>query len=191
MDNSLSDEKLVRNALGGDESAFSQLFDGYRQLVYSTAYRFLQNVEEAQDATQEIFIKIFRSLQNWDSGKSKFSTWIYQIAANHSIDSWRSRKRRAEFQLDENIERILREQAMSAPGRSPFIEMDQKESIALLRKCIDSLPDLQKKIFILRYFQDLKLIEIAEVENCNIGTVKTSLYRATKTVRKSLGRLRG
>lgn len=192
MDNSLSDEKLVKNVLKGDESAFSQLYDRYRQPVYSTAYRFLQNVEEAQDATQEIFIKLYRSLQNWNSSKSKFSIWLYRIAVNHAIDCWRSRRYRAESQLDENMaEQILRGQAVAGTVRSPFSDMEHREGMALLRRCIDSLPDLQKKIFILRYFQDLKLAEIAEIENCNLGTVKSSLFRATQSVRKSLGRSRG
>jgi RNA polymerase sigma-70 factor (ECF subfamily) len=191
-DNSLSDEKLVKNALRGDESAFSQLYDRYHRLVYSAAYRFLQNAGEAQDATQEIFIKLYRTLQNWNSSKSHFHIWAYRIAVNHAIDCWRSRNYRAESQLDENtVEYILREQSIGGAARSPFCEMEQKEGVALLKQCVDSLPDLQKKIFILRYFQDLKLVEIAEIGNCSLGTVKSSLFRATQTVRKLLGRSKG
>jgi RNA polymerase sigma-70 factor (ECF subfamily) len=192
MDNSLSDENLVKHALKGDESAFSQLYERYRRLIYSTAYRFVQNAEEAQDATQEIFIKLYRSLHSWDSSKSKFSVWLCRLAANHSIDCWRARSHRAESQLDENaVEQILRKHAMDGAVRSPFSEMEHNEGIALLRRCVDSLPDLQKKVFILRFFQDLKLVEIAEIENCSLGTVKSSLFRATQSVRKSLGRSRG
>jgi RNA polymerase sigma-70 factor, ECF subfamily len=192
MDNSLSDEKLVQNVLKGDESAFSQLYERYRPRIYSTAYRFVQNAEEARDATQEIFIKLYRSLQNWDSSKSEFSIWLYRIAVNHATDCWRSRSRRAESPLDVNmVDPILLKQALGGSIRSPLREMENKERVALVQRCIDVLPDLQKKVFILRYFQQLKLVEIAEIENINLGTIKTSLYRATKTIRKSLGISRG
>ena len=192
MDDLLSDENLVENALKGDENAFSEIYERFRRLIYSTAYRFIQNAEEARDATQEIFIKLFRSLPNWDSDKSKLSIWIYRIAVNHATDCWRSRRYRAMSPLDEGAaEQILLEHAMDGGARSPFSEMEYKEKIALVRRCIDSLPDLQKRIFILRYFQDLKLVEIAEVEKCNLGTIKSSLSRATKTVQRSLGISRG
>jgi RNA polymerase sigma-70 factor (ECF subfamily) len=192
MDNSLSDEDLVKNVLQGDKDAVSQLYERYRRVVYSMAYRIVQNAEEAQDTTQEIFLKLYRSLQSWDPRKSKFSTWVYRLAANQAIDYWRARKRRAESQLDANaVSRTLRERAVEGAGRSPFSNMEYKEQIEIVRRCVDTLPELQKKVFILRYFEELKLEEIAETERCSLGTVKSALFRATQTVRKSLGRSEG
>src|SRR5512147_749343 len=99
---SATDEGLVKSVLGGDEKAFSQLYERYRRPIYSAAYRIIQNSEDAQDATQEIAFKLYRSLHLWDVQKSKLSTWIYRMAANHSIDCYRMRSRRVESQLPGN-----------------------------------------------------------------------------------------
>lgn len=192
MISSLSDEELVESTLGGEENAFSQLYDRYRRPVYATVYRIIQHAEEAQDATQEIFVKIYRSLHSWDSRKAKFSTWLYRLAANHAIDCWRTRYRRAEEQMPEDSgEKAMRESPLGEAIRSPYHEVESREKVDEIRQCVDSLPDLQKKVFVLRYFQELKLEEIAAMESCSLGTIKTSLFRATQSVRRSLRRSRG
>jgi RNA polymerase sigma factor (sigma-70 family) len=189
MYNSLSDECLVKVILDGDDSAFTQLYGRYRLLVCSVAGRIVRDLEEAQDATQEIFIKVYRSLHQWDVKKSKLSTWIYRLAVNHSIDCYRARLRRAESQLPQkNAERIFQRYARGGSACSPFKTVKGREEIRMVRRCIEKLPDLQKKTFIRRYFQELKLAEIAEIECCNLGTVKTSLYRATGVVRRILSK---
>jgi deoxyxylulose-5-phosphate synthase len=88
------DEDLVEGTLGGDENAFSQLYERYRQPVYATAYRIIQSAEDARDATQEVFVKLYRSLRSWNPRKASFSTWIYRLASNHAIDCWRARNRK-------------------------------------------------------------------------------------------------
>ncbi len=194
MASSESDEDLVRSTLHGDEEAFSRLFDRYRVPVYSTSYRILQNAEAARDATQEIFIKLYRSLRTFDPRKSKFSTWLYRLAANHAIDSWRARRTRSETRLPDEpalAERLARESVMAEAIQSPQDRVESKEKIDEIRRCVEALPELQKKVFVLRYFQDLKLEEIAEMEDCSLGTVKTSLFRATQTIRRRLRRFGG
>ena len=189
MYNSLSDECLVQVILDGDDSAFTQLYERYSLLVFSVAGRIVRDFEEAQDATQEIFIKVYRSLHLWDGKKSKLSTWIYRLTVNHSIDCYRARLRRAEFQLPQkNAERIFQWHPRGGSACSPFKTVKGREEIRMVRRCIEELPDLQKKTFIRRYFQELKLAEIAEMECCNLGTVKTSLYRATGVVRRILSK---
>ncbi len=192
MTSTLSDEDLVEGTLGGDEHAFSELYDRYRHPVYSTAYRIIQNAEEAQDATQEIFIKLYRSLPVWSREKAKFSTWLFRLAANHAIDHWRARRRRAESQVSgESGDSEWDDFPLGEAIRSPYQEMAGREQIDEVRRLVDHLPELQKRVFILRYFDELKLEEIAEVENCSLGTVKTSLFRATQSIRKALRRFRG
>jgi RNA polymerase sigma-70 factor (ECF subfamily) len=192
MTSLISDEDLVEKTLGGEENAFSQLYDRYRRPVYSTVYRIVQDVDEAQDATQEVFIKLHRSLGSWNPRKAKFSTWLYRLAANHAIDCWRARHRRAEEQMpDDSGEKILRENPFGEAIRSPYHEFENRERVDEIRRCVDSLPDLQKKVFILRYFQELKLEEIADVESCSLGTIKTSLFRATHALKRTLRRSRG
>jgi RNA polymerase sigma-70 factor (ECF subfamily) len=188
----VTDEDLVRGTLNGDEDAFSGLYDRYRQPVFSTAYRIIQNFEEAQDATQEIFVKLYRSLGTYDAKQSKFSTWLYRLATNHAIDYWRVRRRRAESQIDtQENEHALREYALADAIRSPYRRVESGEEVDEVRRCVRVLPELQKKVFILRYFQELKLEEIAEMEQCSLGTIKTTLFRATHAVRRSLRRFRG
>lgn len=183
------DEDLVTRTLGGEEEAFTQLYDRYRQRIHATVYRIIQDAAEAQDATQEVFVKLYRSLPEWNPGKARFSTWLYRLAANHAIDCWRVRRRRRESQPAEQPER---EPGPARPSDelflSPLGALEKKETIDQIRRCVDDLPELQKKIFLLRYFQDLKLEEIAEMEDCSLGTVKTSLFRATHAVRRAVRR---
>jgi len=187
MYSSLSDKCLVKVILDGDENAFAQLYERHRVLVYSVAFRTLQDPEDARDATQEIFIKIYRFLHQWNVQKSKLSTWIYRLAVNHSIDCCRVRSRRAESQLPENnAELIFRLYGTGYSAYSPFMAIKNKEEISLIRRCIEKLPDLQKKTFIGCYFKEMKIVEIAEMECRNFDAVKTSLYRATHVVRRVL-----
>jgi len=120
-----SDEELVERALNGEEDAFGQIFDRYRAPVYSTAYRIIQDPEAARDATQEIFVKIHRSLRNFDPRRARFSTWIYRLATNQAIDAWRSRRARGESQLPQeaaDTERMAQEgilaEAIGLPTRA-------------------------------------------------------------------------
>ena len=187
-----ADEILVKNILDGDDNAFTLLYERYRRSVYSAAYRIIRNHEETQDATQEIFTKLYRSLHIWDIHKSKLSTWIHRLASNHSIDCCRMRHRRAEFQLPENSNHGI--SSVHTPGyyaQSPYTDMKNKEEVDLVRHCVGKLPELQKKTFTQRYFHERKLVEIAEIERCKLATVKTSLHRATKAVRHVLMKSRG
>ena len=185
----VSDESLAEGILGGDEAAFRLLYERYRRPVYATAYRIIQSPEDARDATQEIFLKLFRSLRQWRRNRSSLSTWLYRLASNHAIDCWRARRRRAEFSSDEELpghgsERLGLEEAFLSPYRA----VESRELVDEIQRAIDRLPDLQKRVFVLRYFQELKLEEIAELENCSLGTVKTSLFRATQALRRAVRR---
>ncbi len=187
-----SDEDLVTDILGGKENAFSELHDRYRHRIHSTVYRIIQDAAESQDATQEVFVKLYKSLSDWNPRKAKFSTWLYRLAANHAIDRWRVRRRRHETQPGEASDHeAVQERPVSDAILTPFGALEKKETIELIRRCVDDLPELQKKVFLLRYFQDLKLEEIADMEDCSLGTVKTSLFRATQTVRRAARRAGG
>ena len=188
---SSTDEGLVKSVLRGDENAFSQLYERYWQPIYWAAYRIIQNPEDAQDATQEIAFKLYKSLHQWDVQKSKLSTWIYKMAVNHSIDCYRVRRRRKDSQLPEN--RSDQDSHFDIPdcsARSPFKEIENKEQVDAVLQYAGTLPDLHRQIFIDRYFNERKLEEIAEIERCSLGTVKSSLHRATHAVRHFLRKSR-
>jgi len=187
-----SDEDLVAKTLEGEEVAFSLLHDRYRQRIYSTVYRIIQDAAAAQDATQEVFIKLYRSLSDWNPRRAKFSTWLYRLAANHAIDCWRTRRRRLEAPpFDASDREYIPERSISDAIFTPFGALERKEIVEQIRRRVDDLPELQKKVFLLRYFEDLKLEEIAEMEDCSLGTVKTSLFRATHSLRRTLRRAGG
>jgi RNA polymerase sigma-70 factor, ECF subfamily len=189
MNSLKSDEDLVDDILGGIENGFSQLYNRYRRPVYSIAFRIIQNSEEAYDASQEVFIRAYRSLDSFDRRKSRFYSWICRLAVNYAIDCWRRQRRRAETQFPEDPSgRPLRIPALVDAIRSAHGELENKEKVQEILRCVDALPELQKKVFVLRYFQELKLEEIAEMENCSLGTVKTSLYRATHAIRRAVRR---
>jgi RNA polymerase sigma factor (sigma-70 family) len=188
---SLTDEGLVKSALSGDEDAFSQLYERYRRPIYSAAYRIIRNSEDAQDATQEIAFKLYRSLHLWDVQKSKLSTWIYKMVANHSIDCYRVRRRRAESQLPEiSSDQRSRLATRDCSSRSPLNDLNNREEVDTVLRYAGTLPDPQRQIFIHRYFHERKLEEIARIERCSLGTVKSSLHRATHTVRRMLRKSR-
>jgi len=181
------DEGLVASVLGGDDIAFSQLYERYRRPIYSAAYRIMQDAEDAQDAVQEIAFKLYRSLHQWDVQKSKLSTWIYQMTVNHSIDRHRARRRRPESRLPEiNSDQDAQIDIADHSVRSPLDEVENKELIEAILQCTATLPYLQRQVFIGRYFNEHKLEEIAEMQKCSLGTVKSSLHRATQVVRNFL-----
>jgi RNA polymerase sigma-70 factor (ECF subfamily) len=180
----IPDEDLVRRYCRGEEDAFSQLYHRYRPRVMSTTYRILRNRQEAQDATQEVFLKIHLSLSDWNSDKSALSTWLYRLAANHAIDCWRAqRRRRAEIDKKPDVA-----QCAAVESRTPDIALEIKEYTGELQRHVDRLPELQRRFFILHYFHGLKLEEIARLENRSLGTVKGLLYRATHSVRRHFPR---
>src|SRR5512145_3105576 len=132
----LSDEGLVKSALGGNEDAFSLLYERYRRSIYAAAYRIIKNSDDAQDAAQEIALKLYRRLHQWDVEKSKLSVWIYKIAANHSIDCYRARCRRMELLLPENgAHRLPLSDIADNTARSPFHAVKIKEEVDAVLQC--------------------------------------------------------
>lgn len=180
------DEELVRRSLCGDEDAFGQLYERYRRPVQATVVRILRDREEARDIVQEIFVKVFCSLSQWDPGRAKFSTWLYRLSTNHAIDRWRLRCRRREMQMEKADKDPGRSHAREAAVCLPERPVERRERAEAILRGIQALPCLQRKIVMLRYFEGLRLREIAASEGRTLATVKTSLYRATHLLRARL-----
>jgi RNA polymerase sigma-70 factor (ECF subfamily) len=185
----ISDEVLVERSLRGEEDAFQRLYERYRQSVYAAVYRIVLDPEEAKDATQEIFITIYRSLAIWSPQRARFFPWIFRVATNRAIDHWRMRRRRAEVSLNEIVE--MPNRASFRRGTMEPIEraVEYKERVAEMWRYVEELPQLQRRFIVLRYCYGLKLKEIAEKEGCKLGTVKSAIHRATNTMRYKLRRL--
>ncbi len=183
------DADLVRRLSGGEEEAFARIYLRYRRRVFSTAYRIMRDAADAQDATQEIFLKAYRALPSWNPDKSSLSTWLFRLASNHAIDCWRSRKRRLRAESGgEHLESSEPRSARAEFHRSPLRLLEAREAADMIACCIGELPDLQRRFVVLRYFGELTLAEIAELEGRSIGTVKGLLHRATHSVRRRLHR---
>ena len=188
--NTITDEELVSRCLCGEEDAFGLLYERYRFRVFGTAVRILRDREEARDAVQEVFTKVFRMLSTWDPGRAKFSTWLYRLAANHVIDIWRLQHRKSEIPLEAGeLSSAWNASSHNGSFRNAFFperEVEKRERLDAIRRCVDALPPFQKRIFLLRHFQGLRLQEIAESEGRKLATVKTSLHRASQTLRRRL-----
>ncbi len=186
----LTDDVLVERSLGGDQEAFRQLYERYRIPVYATVARILHDRIDAQDASQEVFIKVYRALSTWNPGRARFSTWIYRLAANHAIDCWRARHRRAEIGLAEAegaVEAKAQEGGEFSAGVRPADSvLEDQERVAGIQSCLRQMSARQKKIFFLRHVQGLKLREISAKEGHSLGTVKGSLHRAIRILRQRL-----
>jgi len=168
---------LIARAGAGDQEAFRELVERYQGAVYNLAYRMLGDPDEAEDAAQEIFVRVYRQLARYDAER-KFSTWVLAIATNYCIDQLR--RRRVQLVPLENIVPWARARE-AGPEREALDREARDEIQVLLRR----LPEKYRAVLVLRYWQDLSCAEIGEVLHVPEGTVKTQLHRA----RQALGRL--
>lgn len=168
---------LIARATAGDQAAFGALVERYQNAIYNLAYRMLGSPEEAEDAAQEIFVRVYRQLARYDAER-RFSTWVLTIATNYCIDQLR--RRRMQLVPLEQIVPWARSRETGPEGQS--LDREARDELqGLLRE----LPEKYRAVLILRYWQDLSCAEIAEILKLPEGTVKTQLHRA----RKALGRL--
>jgi RNA polymerase sigma-70 factor (ECF subfamily) len=173
------DQELINRFHEGEESAFNDLVHRYQRQVYATARRLLGSHQEAQDISQEVFIKIYSSLRNF-RGESSLSTWIFRIAVNLSLNALRKRKLRQFLSLDTVGLTIC----SRAPGADE--EVERREQVNALGQAIDRLPNKQKLVFTLRYHQNLTHEEIAQILNRDVGTIKANYHHAIRKLQKAV-----
>ncbi len=178
MQSSLTDNELAEQAMHGRTEAFSILVDRYRQKVFRTAMGFLHNADDAEDLTQEIFIKTWHALRSFD-GKSAFSTWLYRISVNKAINQIRKNKFRAITSINEEVNQTRDEESAD----DSITRKEQKEEI---KKAINKLNNKQKKAFVLFYYQELSMKEVAEVLKMSQKAAESLVFRARKSLQKEL-----
>ena len=151
-------------------------------MLYNFFLRLTGNRATSEDLVQEVFIRILKYRAGYQ-GESRFVVWMFQIARNAHIDFLR--KRKAEVPIDE--------QFAEAPSREPRPEerLESDQQAALVRQALDRLPARKKEILLLSRFQDLKLREIAELFDCQVGTVKVQVHRALKDLSRIYLELQG
>ncbi len=177
----IADAALVAACRRGEEDAWSALVDRFGRRVYSIAYHFTLRKEDAEELSQEIFLKVFENLHRFD-GRYSFSAWLVSLARNLCIDSYRRRKREKSFVhvSDEAVLPLL--QAGDDPARNAL----QKERTKLLFEAIAELPEELSEILVLRDLEGLAYEEIAAALELPDGTVKSRLFRARAETAKIL-----
>jgi RNA polymerase sigma-70 factor, ECF subfamily len=167
------DQEIVAQCRDGDRDAFAKLVQKYQSRVLTLAARILDNRSEAEDVAQDIFVKVFQSLQEF-RGASRFSTWLYRITVNHCLNYIRRRTRQQQTLITAEPEERRQESLTSNPHRT----LEQKERWALVQAKLQMLSPEYRTILLLRDFEGLSYEEIADVLQLEGGTVKSRLHRA-------------
>jgi RNA polymerase sigma-70 factor (ECF subfamily) len=175
----LNDQELMRIVQSGDYSPASEIYDRYSGRIYNFAFRFLKNAEAAEDATQEVFVKMLKHANQFH-GDAKLSTWLFSITANWCRDYLR----KADNKSKESDDVLV---TLPAPSElSPDRSLEQREDAARVRKALESLTAEQREAILLSRYQGLSYAEIAQIAGCSEGAVKTRVFRAMETLKKTL-----
>ena len=164
--------QLILRAGAGDREAFAGLFEQYKNLVYKTAYLMLDDTHEAEDALQEVFMLLHRALPDFDPRRAGLSTWLHRITINHCLNRRRGH-RPVLVPLDE----------VSGGSEFPGARLAERDAVW---QAVRRLSDKQQAVVVLRYYWELSYAELAQVLEIPLGTVKSRLDLALKTLRKIL-----
>ncbi|MGI9861960.1 sigma-70 family RNA polymerase sigma factor [Moorella naiadis] len=179
-------EELLARSRNGDPEAFTLLVERYQGMLYTIAYRFLGNPEDAGDAAQEALVRAFKSLKDF-RGQCSFKTWLQHIITNVCRDELRRLKRRPTLSLDALLELDGQSREISAGDAvSPEEIAVAREGEARLHSLIQALTPEQRMVVIMRDIQGFSYEEIASCLDCSIGTVKSRLSRARMILRRQL-----
>ena len=168
------DQIIINQILEGDSNAFAVLVDRYKDLVFTLALRMIKNREEAEEVSQDTFIKVFKNLNKF-KGKSKFSTWIYRVAYNTCLD--RIKKLKREFNVV-TIDEFTENQVKPLDNALDQIINDERKQD--IQKCLQLLPSDDSFLLTLFYFEELSLEEISKVVGLTANNVKVKLFRSRK-----------
>jgi RNA polymerase sigma factor (sigma-70 family) len=185
-DSSEQDRDLVDRALTGEEAAFQALMEKYKNALYHHVRRMVRDKSEIDDLVQETFIKAFSALDSY-STQYAFSTWLYKIATNHTIDYLRKRKIQT-YSIDKPIQTKEGEMEYELPDTTyrpdRHIVEDQRRS--LIQEAIDALPPKYHRVIVMRHQQEKSYEEIAKELDLPLGTVKAHIFRARELLNKYL-----
>lgn len=185
----VSDSELINQFNSGNEEAFAELIQRYQHKIYNTTYRMLGNHEDALDIAQESFIRIYKSLGNF-KGESSFSTWLFRISTNICRDELRKRQRKLKtYSISSEKDNKNTIDNLGGEKNNPERISISKEINTQIQEKINQLPSEQRSVLILREFQDLSYQEIANILEISMGTVKSRLSRARRSLREDLNKI--
>lgn len=187
----LGERRLIRKLRERDEAAFREMVDTYGDRIFNLTFRMLGNRAEAEDLAQEVFITVFKSIDQF-RGDSKFSTWLYRVTANHCKNRIKYLARRHERGTSEFDERIEHDDGADGPmvvpkaSPRPDQQLEGAQLELVLQAAIAELDDEQRILVVLRDVEDLSYDEICAITDLPEGTVKSRLHRARMALRKKL-----
>ncbi|OEH92611.1 RNA polymerase sigma factor SigW [Bacillus solimangrovi] len=179
-------KKRIEQVKKGDQDAFAEIVELYKDKVYQLCYRMLGNAHEAEDIAQEAFIRAYVNINSYDTNR-KFSTWLFRIATNLSID--RIRKKKPDYFLDQEIagsEGLTLYSQIADKGPLPEEDVESLELQEWIQNEISALPPKYRAAIVLKYIEELSLKEISQVLDLPINTVKTRIHRGREALRKRL-----
>ena len=182
------EEKDIINSLKkNDEKAFQVLVDLFSKKVYNTCIGMLQNIEDAEDVTQEIFTTVHLNIKEFKE-ESSLSTWIYRISVNKCLEFIRKKKRTKRFGIFKSIFSTDGERAIEnhTDFMHPGIQLENKERAKILFKAIDLLPENQRTAYILHKIEQLSYTEIAQILNLSLSAVESLLFRGKQNLKQHL-----
>ncbi len=190
----MNDRDLIERFLRGETEAFNTLVWRWQKTIYNFILRDIGNREEAHDLTQQVFVRVYRNLDKLKN-LDRFSTWIYQIAANLCRDLIKQRRRRGlqslegmqeagALELSTNTALTMHSENEEHPDR--IVSRNQLRDI--LEKALQEIPEEQRIVVVMKEYQNLKFTEIAEILGAPVNTVKSRLYYGLNALKKVLGR---
>ena len=180
-----SEKSLINLVKKGDKKAYEVLVLQYQDRLVFSIYKFLKDYELAQDIAQEAFVKAFKNIEKF-RGDSSFYTWIYRIAINTAKNFLSSKSRKSEIYDDEIMELKLSESAVTSENPENILEAEELRS--LMMDAIQGLPDDIRTTLSLREFDGLSYEDIAEVQNCPIGTVRSRIHKGREILDKTFSK---
>ena len=174
-----TDELLLSKAGKGDQAAFLELYERYREPIFRFAYRLLGSVEIAEDVTHDCFLSLIRKPENFRPERASLKTYLYAAARNLALKHFRDHGR--ETGLEE-----VAEEPKDSSKRGPLRRLLDEELATQVREAVFSLPPLQREALILFEYEGLSLSEVAEVAGTDVGAIKARLYRAREGLRRML-----
>jgi len=180
-------ETLIHRCLNGDQAAWDLIVRQHWRKVFNVAYKFVGKHDEAEDLTQDIFLKVFKSLDTFDR-RANFQTWLISVSRNLCIDHYRSVRKERET-IDRDVD--ANELAPASREDGPMAVLEQRDRVALLREALAALPETLRTAVLMRDIQELSYQEIADALRLPEGTVKSRINRGRTELARQIRKLRG
>ena len=179
-----TDRELIESTLNGDDHSFSLLVNRHKELVYTMAVRIVKNDQVAEEVAQDTFVSAYRSLKSFEF-KSKFSTWVYRITYNLSLNALKKEKRNRDLYVENSIEELENINRTDHKSESILDLVEKQDLTKIIQKCLKMLPSKYSFVLTMFHINELKYEEISEITALPIGTVKSLIFRG-RTLLKNL-----